>query len=243
MKRNWLLVLIALNLAALIALAFAYPHLMLSPGAVIPAHAEINTDCFACHAPLRGATAERCTSCHTPADIGVRTSKGVPIERKGAKVAFHQKLTQQNCIACHGDHQQLRLDGARGKRFSHQMLASDMAQRCESCHAPPVDQLHSKMAGSCAQCHRTEGWRPATFAHDKLFVLDRDHNAACVTCHERGEFKRYTCYGCHEHQPEKIRRKHVKEGIANFENCVQCHRSAHEREAHEGRADKRDGKR
>jgi len=64
-------------------------------------------------------------------------------------------------------------------------------------------------------------------------VLDRDHNATCATCHVNNDYKRYTCYGCHEHQPDKIRRKHVKEGIPEFDNCVKCHRSASEREGNE----------
>jgi hypothetical protein len=69
---------------------------------------------------------------------------------------------------------------------------------------------------------------PATFDHDKYFVLDRDHNVKCVTCHERNDYSRYTCYGCHEHSPEKIRREHIEEGIRDFKNCVECHRSADE---------------
>mgnify|MGYP003381731295 CR=1 FL=1 len=57
-------------------------------------------------------------------------------------------------------------------------------------------------------------------------VLDGDHNATCVTCHTTPDFKRYTCYGCHEHTPANIRSEHEEEGIRNFENCVECHRSA-----------------
>lgn len=60
--------------------------------------------------------------------------------------------------------------------------------------------------------------------HDKLFVLDRDHDAECATCHRNNEFSRYTCYGCHEHTPAKVRAEHVKEGIPDFENCMECHR-------------------
>ena len=64
MRRGWLMALISANLAVLIALVFIYPHLMVSPGPVVSAHAEINTDCFACHAPLRGASSGRCIACH-----------------------------------------------------------------------------------------------------------------------------------------------------------------------------------
>ena len=234
MKRGWLLALITLNLAGLVALVFVYPHLMVSPGAVVPAHAEINTDCFACHAPLRGAAADRCIKCHALADIGVRTTKGAPVERKAVKASFHQQLIEQDCMACHSDHTGPRLTERGGKRFSHQLLRADVRERCEACHKPPADSLHRQVTGNCAQCHRQDGWKPATFAHDKLFLLDSDHNASCVTCHAGSDYKRYTCYGCHEHQPDKIRRKHEKEGIRDFENCVKCHRSADEKEGREG---------
>ncbi len=234
MKRGWLMALITLNLAALLALVFVYPHLMVSPGAVMPAHAEINTDCFACHAPLRGAAADRCIKCHALADIGVRTTKGASVERKAVKASFHQKLVEQDCMACHSGHTGPRLTERGGKRFSHQLLRADVRERCEACHKPPADSLHRQVTGNCAQCHRQAGWKPATFAHDKLFLLDSDHNASCVTCHAGGDYKRYTCYGCHEHQPDKIRRKHEKEGIRDFENCVKCHRSAEEKEGREG---------
>ena len=41
----------------------------------------------------------------------------------------------------------------------------------------------------------------------------------------------YTCYGCHEHSRSKIREEHLEEGIRDYENCVECHRSGDEDEA------------
>jgi hypothetical protein len=64
-------------------------------------------------------------------------------------------------------------------------------------------------------------------------VLDKDHNAACTTCHTTSDRRQYTCYGCHEHTEANIRAKHIREGILNFTNCVSCHKSAHG-EAKEG---------
>ena len=103
--------------------------------------------------------------------------------------------------------------------------------------------LHRQLKGQCAHCHSQQQWKPATLDHDKLLVLDRDHKTECVTCHTNDDYSRYTCYGCHEHQPGKIRSKHLKEGIANFENCVECHRSADEeprKKDLEGKNEKRD---
>ncbi len=99
------------------------------------------------------------------------------------------------------------------------------------------------MKGQCGQCHSQQQWKPATLDHDKLFVLDRDHQTECVTCHTNDDYSRYTCYGCHEHQPGKIRSKHMKEGIANFENCVECHRSADEEPRKKGREPRTEARR
>lgn len=51
-----------------------------------------------------------------------------------------------------------------------------------------------------------------------------DIGTDCVTCHKGGVYSTYTCYGCHEHTPAKIRAEHEEEGIRDFENCVECHR-------------------
>jgi hypothetical protein len=53
------------------------------------------------------------------------------------------------------------------------------------------------------------------------------------------DYKKYTCYGCHEHTPANIRREHVEEGIRNFDNCVECHRSGDKDEAKAGHSNYR----
>jgi len=100
-KGRWLWIVISANLLGLVALAFFYPHLMVSPGALVKEHAELTAHCFACHTPLGGATADRCITCHALPDIGLRTTKGSAIvNAKPANVSFHQKLNGQNCMAC-----------------------------------------------------------------------------------------------------------------------------------------------
>ena len=224
MTRRWLFVVVGLNLVVLVALAFVYPHLMVSPGPLVKGHAELATDCFACHAPLRGASSERCISCHALPDIGVRTTLGVTLVAKLQKPAFHQNLAEQDCMACHSDHLGAQRTQRSRKPFSHALLQPAMRERCDSCHKAPTDSLHRAMTANCSQCHSQEAWKPATLDHSKLFVLDRDHETTCITCHTTQNYKQYTCYGCHEHTPAKIRSEHEEEGIANFENCVECHR-------------------
>jgi hypothetical protein len=64
MKSKAIILIVAVNLAALVLLAIFSPQLMISPGKPIDAHAEIATDCFACHTPFIGSPAAKCITCH-----------------------------------------------------------------------------------------------------------------------------------------------------------------------------------
>ena len=217
----------SLVLTAILYLSFVRPHEMVSPGNLISAHSALQNDCFACHAPLRGASAQRCTSCHVVADIGLRTTKGVEISKKERRPAFHQVLTEPDCMACHSDHPRPKLTKASAAKFDHALLKADARANCRSCHIAPRDALHRSQKLVCSTCHQPTHWKPATFDHRRYFILDDEHNTACTTCHLGSNFKHYTCYGCHEHQQAKIIAEHREEGITKIENCVRCHRSAH----------------
>jgi hypothetical protein len=230
MNHKTLLLIVSLNLVVLIALAIAMPHLMISPGQPIAAHAEIAGDCFACHVPFFGSTPEKCIGCHEVAEIGIKTTKGLPIGGEKKNVAFHQKLIEEDCVACHSDH-----NGVMAfrpiSRFSHGLVAVSVREQCEGCHTNPGDSLHRRIEGNCGECHSIEAWKPATFDHDEHFRFDRHHPADCASCHIDDDYTRYTCYGCHEHSRSNIREEHYEEGIRNYENCVECHRSGDEDEA------------
>lgn len=226
MKRPWLLTLISANLIALLVLVFVYPQFMVSPGPLIPAHKDLNTDCFACHAPLRGVAPARCVSCHVLSDIGVRTTQGEPLGKSAVKTSFHQDLITQDCIACHTDHAGPRLTQHSRKPFSHSLLRAAVLDQCANCHEAPRDTMHAGLDTNCGQCHRQQAWKPATFDHEKWFALVGDHAAPCATCHAKADFSQYTCYGCHEHTPRNIQAEHAEEGIRDFQDCVRCHRSA-----------------
>lgn len=237
-------IILAANLIALAVLAFVYPHLMVGPGKLIPGHRQLDGDCFACHAPLTGAASERCVTCHRPADIGRVTTTGQAIAKPLAATPFHQELKSQDCVACHSDHAGVKRYRQQG-RFNHALLKADTRALCQNCHKAPSDALHRQIDGNCTQCHSQDKWTPATFDHDRYFALDRDHNASCATCHVRNDYSRYTCYGCHEHTPDNLRRKHIKEGVRDYNNCVECHRNADEhdiRGGFGGREGRREGK-
>jgi hypothetical protein len=204
---------------------------MMSPGALVPAHAQLAGDCFACHAPFGGAASDRCVKCHAVADIGLRTTSGAPVapNSRAVSASFHQALLEQNCRACHSDHGR-----QAARRFSHGLLPPAVGADCVKCHAAPTDAFHGPLTATCTQCHTQERWKPSTFKHDQFFVLDRDHATACATCHADNDLKRYTCFGCHEHSEASLRAEHEEEGIRTFDDCVSCHRSA-EGEGGEGR--------
>jgi len=230
MKNRAIIVIVAVNLAVLVLLAFFYPQMMISPGKPIDAHAEFATDCFACHTIFIGSPPAKCIACHKAEEIGKVTSKGLPIEKEKKNVSFHQELIEKDCISCHSDHK-----GVKAFRpishFSHNLLETTLRKQCDSCHSSPVDDLHRKVKGNCGQCHNQDTWLPATFEHEKYFRFDRDHDTECVTCHINNDYAEYSCYGCHEHSRSKIREEHVEEGIRDYENCVECHRSGDEDEA------------
>ena len=215
--------LILCALLGLLALAVLRPDAMLSPGALRPAHQALASDCFACHTPWRGPGGDRCATCHRIEDIGLVTTRGAKIERDKPVVGFHQQLAERDCMACHIEHQ--ARNAALAKRpFSHALLEPSVRGMCLTCHTKPADALHAQVTEGCQQCHSQERWRPASFEHSRYFLLSGEHDAPCATCHAGGSFSKYTCYGCHEHSPERVRAEHAEEGVSASGNCVECHR-------------------
>lgn len=229
MKRKLLAVAVVFSVAAVL-LSIYDAQRWISPGEPIAAHAEIAADCFACHSPFLGSSAEKCAACHAIEDIGVKTTAGLAIDGNATSVAFHRDLIEADCVACHSDHRGVR-PFRTAQRFSHELLNTPVRNDCRGCHRNPDDALHRNLTQSCGQCHGQERWLPANFDHSEYFRFDRHHRTACATCHVEADYRRYTCYGCHAHTPAKIREEHLEEGIRDFENCVECHRSGDEEEA------------
>lgn len=199
MKGRWGWLLVTANLLVLVGLAFVFPQFMVSPGALMPAHASLAADCFACHTPWHGAAPERCVMCHVLPDIGLRTTKGVPVARPTPTIAFHQELDKQDCIACHSDHQRPKLTHRSRISFSHGLLREATQQRCAACHTAPKNNIHLDLAVSCGKCHQPEGWKPATFDHAFLTAARRDQ-----------------CEGCHKPPTDSLHRQ-------SSGQCNQCH--------------------
>jgi hypothetical protein len=184
--------------------------------------------CASCHAePIvhKGKFGTDCAQCHTTATW--KQTGNVPVA--GLAKFDHNlvsfKLTGAHktvdCAACHKNN-----------------VFKGTAQTCVSCHAEP--QVHKgKFGADCAQCHTTETFKGAKFKH--TFPLDH-HNRrqaiACATCHDKKDnFKTYTCYGCHEHQPDRIARKHSKLNAMQLAQCAKCHPTGRESERRERERD------
>ncbi len=200
----------------------------------------INIQCYDCHTEHNGLSREnatlrfrhdvlsadlqrKCANCHSP---------------QKPEDDIHKILTM-NCSECHST------EAWKPSHFKHELLG-DRINDCRSCHEnkKPGDALHRSFSKTiqCVQCHTTDKWKPSTFDHTKYFRFDGNHPSNCTDCHDVNKtFKTYTCYNCHEHRPARIEREHIKEGIRNFNNCVECHRSGNEKEAG-GREDKKRGR-
>jgi len=186
----------------------------------------------------------QCLDCHTEHN---------GISKENATLKFRHDILsielQNDCIKCHllqkpADeiHRDLILNCSechnnknwKPSHFKHELLGN-RKNECQSCHKSilPADAMHKSLGNSiqCIQCHTTNGWTPSTFDHTKYFRFDVNHPSDCASCHNYNEsFGNYTCYNCHEHNPSRIEKKHIKKGISNFKNCTECHRSGDEDE-------------
>lgn len=164
------------------------------------------------HEVLSSELQKECAKCHSP---------------EKPKDEIHL-LLKAECSDCHNT------SGWIPSHFKHELLGN-RKKECRSCHENkrPLDNLHIQIGGDvqCIQCHNTQSWKPSTFDHKNYFRFDSNHPSNCSGCHNvSASFKTYSCYNCHEHNPARIQKEHLKEGIRNFTNCVECHRSGDEDE-------------
>lgn len=211
----------------------AFPYHAVTPGALSAGHERLAADCLACHTPLRGPDRAKCVTCHQADQIGVRFTDGRPRVPAVPRTALvHKALAGagSQCDSCHGEHSGASRATA-GMRFTHDVLPGAIRGDCLSCHADqrPNDAIHANRDTTCSACHGSSAWKPATIDHDRYFRFDRNHPSTCATCHQvASDYKRYTCYGCHEHTPAKMVEEHRDERVTNLDACATCHRSGNE---------------
>lgn len=174
-----------------------------SPGRLSAPHAWLETNCAACHTPVKSAEATKCVGCHA--------NNTALLQRQ--PTAFH--ATIGTCSSCHLEHQgtsgrpvlmdhvaladigleivRRNIDNASNRRLlawmrQHESLAPtdpthprvtsrEVTLECASCHS--TKDRHQKLFGEdCASCHATVSWTIAEFRHPSPRSVD------CVQCHQ-----------------------------------------------------------
>ena len=181
--------------------------------------------CTACHAgnPEKPFDQQTCVSCHQKSQADFQAKH---LERYGS-----------NCIQCHdGADRMIPFDHANffpldGKHAEVKCSKCHADQKykgvpttCAECHKEP--KIHAGIFGSeCQDCHTANGWVPALL-NKHSFPLDHGGKGEvnCQTCH-LNTYPEYTCYSCHDHQPEEITASHKRANIseADLPDCTRCH--------------------
>ena len=165
------------------------------------------------------------------ADVGLKTTKGVPIPTRIVEVSFHQELIEQDCMACHSDHQGPKFTKRSRKPFSHALLKVAVKEQCATCHAAPKDTVHRDLKAECSQCHGDKAWKPAHFDHKLLApaVLERCescHNAPTDRLHRQIQGSCKTCHKTEAWKPATF--DHDKYFVLDRDHeaaCETCHKS------------------
>lgn len=210
------------------------------------------TDCYSCHAKDDshiGRFGEDCALCHTAQGWEPANFKHDLVTSTTSCVTCHLLDDEHNgqygtdCAACHSteawkpaifDHNLsgFPLNGAHLRTSCESCHASGsfsgLSSDCATCHAEPAYHLGA-FGTDCASCHTTAAWSPAEYNKSHTFPLNHGESgvSSCETCHP-ASFTTYTCYGCHKHSEAKVREKHLKKGISNFQNCIECHADGRE---------------
>ena len=171
-----------------------------SPGQLSKGHAFLESNCAACHTPMKGVEAKNCIVCHAD-------NKTV-LQRQPS--AFHADIA--SCSACHLEHQgrvasTTKMDHAALARIGLKQVntapADDPARaaliawlkqkdappltphlqraesllNCATCHQ--TKDRHVGLFGTdCAQCHGTTKWTVPEFRHPSPV------SQSCAQCHQ-----------------------------------------------------------
>ncbi len=221
---------------------------LISPGPLTEAHANLEgiRNCTTCHElGTRGASEERCLSCHEPLAVRISEDRGLHAQAEGS------------CAACHKEHSGRGVDIVRFDTlgFEHErqtgfaLMGAHGEAGCRNCHEPqritaPDVRIFKREGGAlghtwlgvateCLSCHRSEDPHEGQFAR-----------AACSDCHNQGAWDpadgfdhdaaRYpltgahrsvACADCHSSagaDPASLRYRPLE-----FAQCGSCHTDPH----------------
>ena len=208
-----------------------------SPGRLSASHARLETNCAACHTPVKSAEATKCIGCHA--------NNTALLQRQ--PTAFH--ATIGTCSSCHLEHQgtsvrpvvmdhvaladigleivRRNIDNASNRRLlawmrqhessgptdpTHPRVTSrEVTLDCTSCHS--TKDRHQKLFGEdCASCHATVSWTIAEFRHPSPRSVD------CVQCHQAPP----SHYMMHFRM---VSQAVARAPDARVDQCFQCHQT------------------
>ncbi|MCP9768753.1 hypothetical protein EGI22_12575, partial [Lacihabitans sp. LS3-19] len=205
--------------------------------ALTGAHANIASNCAACHKGNANQTPTDCNSCHN-ANYTATTNPN------------HALLgLSTDCASCH-----TTAPGWKPTSFNHTNFYeltgahANIASNCMQCHKGPANQTPtdcnschnaayngaknpnhatSGFSTDCASCHSTTpGWRPSTFDHSSFYPLTGAHAtvSACTQCHIGGNFNNTPtdCNSCHNAAYKSAANpNHTTVGLST--DCASCH--------------------
>ncbi|MEM8981891.1 MAG: cytochrome c3 family protein [Pseudomonadota bacterium] len=205
------------------------------PGKTVEAHADIESQCGACHSGNSEAVQNSlCLDCHTDVSDDI-----------SGELGFHgrfESAVRNDCVNCHSDHLGRDADivGLNGGTFSHRFSdfpldGSHASAPCGACHTPGDshrsastacvdchrdDDAHRDGLGQvCADCHESTVWSSVRFDHTEFgFNLVGGHDdVVCQDCHRDFEFDNApkSCNGCHAVDDVHAGNKGT--------NCGSCH--------------------
>jgi hypothetical protein len=180
-----------------------------------------------------------CGSCHDGdyQDFAISTCVACHAEDDAQFMNAHEEKFGAGCLDCHDgvdrmhefDHANVFVLEGRHEEIVCSSCHENqdwvgLSTNCVDCHAEP--EIHFGLFGlECEYCHNSRAWAPAQLKFH-IFPLDHGEKAAndCTACH-LDTYVDYTCYGCHEHQPEDIFEEHTEAGIlaADIPLCQDCH--------------------
>jgi hypothetical protein len=183
--------------------------------------------CTTCHpTDLKTLDVQTCIDCHTQHDANFMDD--------------HQQKYGSDCMTCH--------DGVdRLSNFDHATFfpldGKHASIQCDACHADKVfrgtptecylchkePDIHTGVFGlKCNYCHTTDAWTPASLREHNFPLnhgLDSQNTELqCNACHT-SNYIDYTCYSCHDHQPDGIAQSHASLNLSDHDlaACAKCH--------------------
>ena len=124
---------------------------LVMPGEVIEGHAEVETECSACHETFnRDAQRGLCMECHEDVGLDIEQLRGYHGLFEDARV--------NACSDCHTDHEgrDARIVDLDEDSFDHDftdypLIGGHVDAACDDCHEP--GEKHRNAPSDCVSCH------------------------------------------------------------------------------------------